>query len=1108
MTHFFRIIPSFPRSVAVLALSLLAGGPFLLADGPVTPVIYSPHVAKFDCHMNMGPTGAKAWMRGYHFQVVSIDQESPADGLLMLGDLVIGANGTKFGPDADPRMTLGNAIGEAEATGQPLKLTVRREGRKRKVKIDLPAIGPYSPTWPAKCTKSAHILDTACRQLRNAQVPNGAVITDGNMGTFLTGLLLLASGDPAYLDSARRAAYNAASIDYREMHYKNWGLGYGGVLLAEYYLSTGDDSVLESLAGITEILSDGQMKCGSWGHNSPGAGYGALNQVGGVCAIALVLAQECGIDVDQEAIDDAVHFFGRYAMLGSTPYGDHGPGGEPDHNGRSASSAILMHLVGRQDHASAFSRSVALSYWRREEGHTGGFFSFLWGPLAARLAGQDKMRTFLDYQKWYYNLSRTWRGDLVHLPYQEALTRFDSNGYVYFGGDFTTGGIGLLFAMPEKRLRILGAPKSVFSPKAPLNGALLDARNHYLARNWPECDRLLASIDARSLDSPEGKHWLAQLRDARALTKASTEKILLEVNSNLVDGAAYRASQQYEALKRCLGEDGDTRFSKLDERFAQGTVSWYVREGKQYYEAWGGLQGFAIKSWVPQGWQAKSLVEVLPSLRQLIWEPLSPTSEMTAQTWRTLLLDKGETLPKGWQEAEFDDKSWKQAEGIFVATDAKPGESFPKGAIAARRGFNVNDPRGVRLRVRLQTVRPAETRVYLNGQLVVDAVRGQRGGYAAIELDDGTLELLHEGENVLAVTSTQQGSGNNHLDVGLEICRSDIDKRFVPVRRLERIPMTRDEDDDFNLRVRETQGRMQQKMQASYDRKTIDALLGDLGDPVAYRRGMAENALVGRGLDAIQQALGRARHPDWKVRGAVCEVIRKALGKQKRDKSEALQSLLQEQIPVLTEMLGDEHYWVRNRAASALSGFGESARPAIPELQKLVTDPEEWVRNAAIQAIRAAGADPEVAVAAALETLEIPTTAYSVPRVAVGMLTAHPGATGDRLGPLLSVLRHPPEGGGGRLLNQVMDMAATLDPEGRELVPVLIEAASDKTHYSRQRGNPRGKAIEVLASYGAKAEAAVPVLKGIVASEEKKDQGLKEPAAKALSAITGENRSQ
>ncbi|HAS82415.1 MAG TPA: hypothetical protein DCS43_07020 [Verrucomicrobia bacterium] len=1041
--------------------------------------------------MNMGPTGAAAWMRGYHFQVMRIDHGSPAHGALELGDVVIGADGTAFGPDADARITLGNAIGKAERSGTPLLLSVLRHGIEQSVSMTLPRLGTDATGWLFDDATSSVILSAACRSLLDAQLPNGRLPTDGDMGSFLAGLLLLASGDGLYLDGARRAAYYADSVDYLKLDYNNWPMGYGGLLLAEYYLSTGDDSVLGKLAWIADELARGQMLCGSWGHKSPGEGYGALNQPGVVDAIVLVLARECGITVDQLAMDKALAFFGRFAELGSVPYGDHTPGNMLDDNGKNASSAVLMHLAGRDREATAFSQSVAMSYWMREDGHTGAFFSTVWGPLGAALAGPVALREFLHNQGWYYHLIRTWKGELLHLPYQEALTRFDDSGYIYFGGDFTTGGIGLAYALPQRRLRILGASPSVFSPHTELSSPMLrDARQYYRRRAWEALDKTLAAISPADLATDVDKRCFTQLKDARALLIASTEQTLLEIESNLVNGAAYDASEQFQALKRGLGEQGDARFATLDERFADGVVAGGVREGKRYKDAWAALKSITVMSWTAQGWQARRLIEGLPTLRSPVWETLSPTAEMAPPSWRTLQVGTIGNLPVGWERPGFDDRAWVAGKGIALASDADAGRSSPTGAVAARCTFTVTDPVGDKLRVRLQTVRPAQTRVYLNGLLVVDAVRGQRGGYAVIELDDSALGLLHPGENLLAVMSTAQDAANNRLDVGLDLVRTLSERRSLPVDRIDAPPMDAYPGMDDTLRVRETRDRMAAALQARYDQKPVVELLSDLEHTVPYVRLLAENALVSKGPEGIKAVVAQVGHPDWKVRSSVCNVMGNALGRyRKLAASEQDIALLQADVPTLFPLLSDDHFWVRFRAASVLGGFGEAAAPVLPALALLVQDSEEWVRMAAIRTIRQLNPPPAVAVQAAMQVLMHPGSAYGVPDTAVELLKANRGATGDeRLVALLQLLRHPPEGGGGRLLGDVMEMAATLDPEGARLIPVLIEAAADKTHLRRQRGNPRGKAIELLGRFGSKASGAVPVLEAILKSDADKSQ--------------------
>lgn len=1087
-----------------VVLLLTQPGTVAGADGEARAVTYSPHVAHLDCHTNLGPTGAQAWLRGYHLVVATIDQGSPADGALRLGDVVTGAGGTLFGAEADPRMTLGNAIGAAEADGTPLQLSVVRDGVAREVALTLPKLGAYGPTWPTNCDKSARILDAACRALLDAQFPDGRLPTDGEMGTFLAGLLLLGSGDPEYLDGARRAAHYATTIDYAAMSTNNWPMGYGGLLMAEYYLATGDNTVLYKLAEVAEAIAAGQMLCGSWGHKSPAAGYGALNQPAIVCAITLVLAAECGVPVNQAVVRKALDFFGRYAELGSVPYGDNNPGRLPDDNGRCASAGILMHLAGREREADAFARSVAMSYWMREEGHTGGFFSLTWGPLGARLAGDRALQEFLDYQRWYYNLSRTWRGDLVMLPYFEALTRFDSSSYKYFAGEFTTGGLALAFTLPKRRLRITGAPPSPFAADAPIHGELRTARDCYVARQWERCDRILAGLGNEGGAAAQNR-YVEQLKDARALARASADRTIVEIESNLVSRAPYRASEQFEALLRSLGDAGDARFAALKKRFASGTVAWHVREGRAFYKVCADMKIRAVMSWVPQGLQARGLVEALPTLRMPIWEPLSPTSEVTPQPWRTLLVDEGGELPEGWELPGFEDGGWKSGDGIVTGPASANPDEHPKGPVAARREFTVDDPKGVALRVRLQTVRKAHTRVFLNGRMVVDAVRGQRGGYASIALDDSALTLLSPGRNLLAVSSTGQGKANTRLDVGLEISRTRTEQRVLPVRRVEQLVLGDQPQPDDVLRIREPKDRMQKLLQETYDAKGVAALVEDLRSPVAYRRRLAENALVNQGAEAMNRAFELADDPDWRVRSGLCNVVEKAVARQRKIPDAAVLAAAKAQVPMLTRLLDDPHFWVRTRAAWAFAGLGEAAAPAVEKLAERTGDPEEWVRYASMSVIRRLEPEPELLLAAARSALLAPSSSFDAPRNALAVFEKHTDDRPGQLEALLTLLRNPPEGGGGSSLANAITLAAAADPEGTAVVPVLIEAAADRsTRYRRQRGNPRRKAIDTLGNYGPKAAGALPTLHAILRSEDKGDAAQHETARKAIAAITGQ----
>jgi len=1093
----------------------------LLTQEKVKAVTYSPHT-QYGCQMNMGPTGARAWMRGYHFVVMSIDQGSPSHGVLNPADVVIGVDDILFGEENDPRMTLGNAIGEAQADNHSLSLIILRGKEQLKISLKLPFLGEDGTYWPFNCKKSEQILNRACQNLIHAQLPSGQIVTDGDMGSTLGGLLMLASNNPNYLDGARRAAYFVADKERdSEGKSNNWTEGYGGLLLAEYFLATGDDSVLESLQSIVTKICEGQMKSGSWGHNVPFGAYGSLNQPGLICAITLTLAKECGLTIDPQAYSKALWFFSRFSELGAVPYGDHLPSTRSlDSNGRNATAAILMHLVGKTHQFKAYASSVAASYWEREEGHTGGFFSLTWGPLAVSLLGKEHLKPFMDYQKWYYNLSRTWRGDLVLLPYHEALTRFDGSTYNYFGGDFTTGGFGLTYALPHQHLRILGAQKSIFSPHSQPSGALLKAKTHYLNRQWTQCDKSLSLIQNKDLNNQDETRWFQQLKAARELNQHATTRILLEIDSNLVEGVPYRSSLQFKALQRCLGDEQDLRFEKVQQRL--DGLSWHINEGKMYHEAWKEFRVISFKSWVPQGDKAKRMMEGVPGTYRPIWEPLSPTSHLSPQTWKTLLLEVDQPLPKGWMQESFDDSSWQLSQKIYSHFDAlvkgmdeetktktlkaltrDEQKKIQSKGLAARRQFNIKDPEGVAIRLRLQTVRQAHTQVYLNGSLIVNIVRGLRGGYAIIPLDASALKNLKEGQNLLAITSNAQGKGNNHLDVGLEINRVPMELNILPTLRPSSLTLQDLPQVDNTMRVRQAKDNKLEELKILYLNMSTEQLLEKLKHSISFFRSLSENALVEKGLPGINATIPLLEHKDWKVRSSACSVLEKALKKDDAQDMDVSRTKIIKALPAIQELLQDQHHWVKVKACFLLRELGEASHSALPQLMELITDQDPWVRDSSFKAIAKIHSDPKLAMTATKSALHQPNSSFFIPGQALAILKKYPEEKDGVLDAIMSMLKNTPEGmGGGRVLRPMLDMAYTLDPSGEKMIPFLTEAIKGTTGLSHQQANPVGKALELLGSYGPKAASAIPALHKILASETKADKGRHDSARQALSKIT------
>jgi len=113
----------------------------------------------------LGPTGA--YIRDMNGRgeliVVQVLEGTPADGLLRVDDILLGANGRMFRPQRDPRPPLGYALYESqtEKLDGVLTLHLARQGKPLNVQIELKVRPAYGPTWPYDCPRSEEIIDEA-----------------------------------------------------------------------------------------------------------------------------------------------------------------------------------------------------------------------------------------------------------------------------------------------------------------------------------------------------------------------------------------------------------------------------------------------------------------------------------------------------------------------------------------------------------------------------------------------------------------------------------------------------------------------------------------------------------------------------------------------------------------------------------------------------------------------------------------------------------------------------------------------------------------------------------------------------------------------------------
>ncbi len=430
----------------------------------------------------LGPTGARGWLfsRGLdttdarQIRVTRIEAGAPADGVLALDDVILGINGKAFTSDA--RRAFGEAIAEAESDASQgrLKLLCWRKGAQLELTVPLHVLGSYSESSPYACPKAMRLVEQGCRAIMKTGIEGGK----GRIPANLNALALLASGNPEYLDAVRAHAHKVGPPDLKlkmEEGMYAWSWGYDNLFLTEYYLATRDDYVLPAIRELTVKIATGQGYTGTWGHgmrvagnNGTLGGYGAINQAGLICWMSLVLGQKCGVDepLVRTAVDKSRKFFGFYVGKGSIPYGDHPPYSQlHDDNGKSASAAVIFDLLGDAAPASFFSRLATAAYGEKEYGHTGNYFSFLWGALGANRAGEQAVAGYMKELRWYYDLARRWDGTAI---YQGKAGESARGGAEHqYGGWDMTGLFVLHYALPLKQLYITGKDAK---PAAPLTG--------------------------------------------------------------------------------------------------------------------------------------------------------------------------------------------------------------------------------------------------------------------------------------------------------------------------------------------------------------------------------------------------------------------------------------------------------------------------------------------------------------------------------------------------------------------------------------------------------------------------------------------------------------
>lgn len=722
-------------------------GAVTLINGQTEAVGY-PHFSGW-----LGPVGIKTGPFGPNMGVREVAAGSPAYGKLFVGDVIYRANGRMLGEEEE--MTMSAAITASEAADGKLVLGVHRDGRNLDIELKLEVMGRYSSTSPWNCLKTERIVRNLEEHLVRKGAPEGFLTTDA--------MFLLGAGSPKYQWLVRRTA---VQYDVRDVN-NNWAPGYSLQYLAEYYLSTGDRLVLPKIQKLVDALSkmqireDNQRNGGWYGRGVGPRGYPAMSHAGISAMLGLALARECGVNVDPETFQRGLKYLERTgAPVGQIVYGDvyrSSPelidpgrmlaGKLSTQNGKIAEAAVLYKVLGDTRSAYINSQISTHSWYKTYGGHGGHFWDIYWTPLGAAAHSKEAYIYFMKNHRWVRECDRMFDGSFITASRSVASS-------------------GLALVVPRQRLRILGAPKSPFSPDAPevLKPALFawDARDYAQAESL--ANALLDDIMLDKNDAPT----VAKLAVEAKRMQDSIASDIAAIHALSKEGRLYEAGMMLTQLKPIVAES-DPRIAAAEKAISEGTAR---ANDKELYAA-SMKEGRAENDDESEAESADDLQRIqerkaaaaAAAAPERTWECLTPKVltkasksgkgspdvrpvEEAAQ-WRYTILEHRDNAPEGWMKPEFDDSGWFQT--------THPISWHVDHIALLRTRFNIKDRKAYDLlKFRSWVFRQQDVAIYLNGVLIgrINNIDGKTNTIEN-EFKEAALGALRDGENTLAIATRQ-----------------------------------------------------------------------------------------------------------------------------------------------------------------------------------------------------------------------------------------------------------------------------------------------------------------------------------------------------------------
>ncbi len=336
--------------------------------------------------------------------------------------------------------------------------------------------------------------------------------------------------------------------------------------------------------------------------------------------------------------------------------------------------------------------------------------------------------------------------------------------------------MALFYALPLKKLRILGAEKGPFDDGA--GGEIAKLVRLFEQRAWDALQTQSAELAKSNRLSARQKARVQQLQSIAAAHRQSVTLTLGAIRAAVDDEDAYRGAEMLAGLERLLGKNN----TALTE--AQQLVDAHQSEvayGRRYYKLWSDLVYCTGDFWLPYGKRAMRELGTMGPLAPKPWHTLAEMSQEQKQDWKVLRVSGEMVQPEAvkpptaaqtqWRQSGFDDSRWLQETGPFSLRSNR-NAAIKNTTIYLRRTFEIENPDFDALRLCFTgNSRRQNADVYLNGMLVARLYDGSGRAGAKVALRPEACSALRRGANCLAVRCRNDDGRGLAIDVGLQGAR-------------------------------------------------------------------------------------------------------------------------------------------------------------------------------------------------------------------------------------------------------------------------------------------------------------------------------------------------